>query len=107
MNKVFIILFLLFLVSCSSVKFVPHDETSNTATQIEEQNGDSKPASLWRPNCRECLVVPRSGSNKDLRHGYYYDQEQGKCVEISYSTGQGCIPPPFKTLDECISCCGR
>ena len=55
--------------------------------------------------CDECKVIPKSGSNKDLKYGYYYDPIEKKCKLIRYSTGHGCIPPPFRTLEECVSRC--
>jgi hypothetical protein len=55
--------------------------------------------------CDECKIQPKSGPNRDLRYGYYYDIKEKKCKLISYSTGPGCIPPPFNTMEECQSCC--
>ena len=53
---------------------------------------------------REGNVIVKSGSNRDNRIGYYFDTKEGKCKQVFYSTGPGCVPPPFKTLKECISC---
>lgn len=55
--------------------------------------------------CEQCKIQPRSGKNRDLRYGSYYDTKEKKCKETTYSTGDGCIPPPFKTLEECKACC--
>ncbi len=55
--------------------------------------------------CDKCKIQPKSGSNRDLRYGYYYDIKEKKCKAISFSTGAGCIPPPFETMEECRACC--
>lgn len=55
--------------------------------------------------CKQCKIQPQSGNNRDLRYGYYYDVKDKKCKMISYSTGEGCIPPPFTTMEECKTCC--
>ncbi|NJK97793.1 MAG: hypothetical protein HC905_25355 [Bacteroidales bacterium] len=57
--------------------------------------------------CEQCKIQPRSGNNRDLRYGYYFDIKESKCKMISYSTGDGSIPPPFSTMEECKSCCGN
>lgn len=53
--------------------------------------------------CEECSVVPSSGNLKDLRYGFYYDQETKKCTRIEYSSGG--TAAPFQTMEECITCC--
>jgi hypothetical protein len=55
--------------------------------------------------CDECEVIPKSGMNKDLREGYYYDSLEEQCKIIRYSTGRECTPPPFKTMEQCASRC--
>ena len=55
--------------------------------------------------CEECRIQPKSGAHRDLRYGYYCDINDKKCKQVSYSTGPGCIPPPFKTMEECKDCC--
>jgi len=48
-------------------------------------------------------IIVRSGSNRDLRKGYYFDTKEGRYIEVTYSTGPGCIPPPYKIIDECMA----
>jgi hypothetical protein len=95
-----------FLVSsCGTVKLSlrPHEgpPTSTAYTNaVEEEscNCEEKVTS-----CDECKVIPQSGMMRDLRYGYYYDRKEKKCKRISYSSGG--IPAPFKTMEECKSCC--
>jgi hypothetical protein len=96
---------LIVLTSCGSIFFVSKEESKTYIKQETNDKSESQLKIIDKPNCQECLVVPRSGNNRDLRRGYYFDQEKGKCVEFSYSTGPNCIPPPFKTLNECLNCC--
>jgi len=107
LNKILVAISIFLLVGCGSVVLVPHKDTVDTNKQAKEQRKDSIPTILLRPDCEECSTVPKSGSNRDLRKGYYFDPEDGRCKEFWYSTGAGCTPPPFKTLDQCINCCGR
>jgi hypothetical protein len=88
--KPVIAIFMLALVSCGIVKisFKPSPSGSNH-------------------QCAQCQNQPHSGLNRDLRYGYYYDTTERKCKLATYSTGEGCIPPPFKTLEECKACCGN
>lgn len=89
----FIIIISTFLfVSCGIIKIGSNSKPSDEC--IEKYN-----------QCEQCKIQPRSGSNRDLRYGYYYDIKEKKCKMISYSTGDGCIPPPFKTMEECKACC--
>jgi len=101
------ILFLFLSFGCGNIKLVPHNEVTEMTKQEIEQQETNMSQVLWNPECEECLVVPKSGANRDLRTGYYFDQKEMMCKEILYSTGAGCVPPPFKTLQQCISCCGR
>ena len=104
--KVLFILLLIVLTSRGSIFFVSNKDSMTETRQETNNSSESKLKIIGTIDCQECLIVPRSGSNRDLRHGYYYDQGKSKCVKISYSTGLECIPPPFKTLEECTSCCG-
>lgn len=103
--KFLIVSLLLVFTSCGTFKFVPKNESTTYPRQDMNDKTESKLKIIDAPDCKECLIVPRSGTNKDLRHGYYYDQEKGRCVQFSYSTGAGCVPPPFNTLNECLNCC--
>lgn len=105
-NITLTIISLFFLVNCSSMGFAPHKETTETAKQIKEQKTNSKSTVSKSTMCRECFVVPKPGSHRDLRKGYYFDHEENRCKVFWYSTGAGCIPPPFKSFEECIECCG-
>jgi hypothetical protein len=105
-NRVLVIILLFFFVNCSSIGFTPHKETTETAKQAKEKETVSK-STISKPEmCRECFIVPKSGSHRDLRKGYYFDQEENRCKLFWYSTGAGCIPRPFKSFEECIECCG-
>jgi len=103
--KILFVSLLIILASCGSIFFVSKEESKTDIKQEMNDKSESKLKIIDKPDCQECLIIPRSGTNRDLRHGYFYDQEKGKCVEISYSAGLGCIPPPFKTLNECLNCC--
>jgi hypothetical protein len=103
--KILIVSLLIVLTSCGTFIFVPKNESATYPRQDMNDKTESKLKIIDVPDCEECLIVPRSGTNRDLRHGYYYDQEKGRCVQFSYSTGAGCIPPPFNTLNECLNCC--
>ncbi|WP_321998032.1 hypothetical protein [Draconibacterium orientale] len=88
------ILVLLFLSACSSMHFVPASEqstppiqSSHQTTVVDEQGN----------------IIVRSGSHRDLRRGYYFDTKEGRCIEVTYSTGPGCIPPPYETIEECMA----
>nr|WP_321486901.1 hypothetical protein [uncultured Draconibacterium sp.] len=89
------IVILLFLSACSSMYFVPASEESiplnrsTHQTTVVDEHGN---------------IIVRSGSHRDLRRGYYFDTKEGRCIEVSYSTGPGCIPPPYKTIEECMAC---
>ena len=67
---------------------------------VEEENCDCPEKAV---QCEECKVVPQSGQMRDLRVGYYYDPKEKKCKRVSYSSGG--VPAPFKTMEECRSCC--
>jgi hypothetical protein len=77
-----------------------YDDMSGYNHIVEEEscNCEEKVTS-----CEECKVIPKSGMMRDLRYGYYYDPKEKKCKRISYSSGG--IPAPFKTMEECKSCC--
>ena len=95
MKLILTIGFLILLSSCASISFVPANEensrpkTSQTETTILDEEGN---------------IIVRSGLHRDNRKGYYFDKKEGRCKEVFYSTGPGCIPPPFNTLEECESC---
>jgi hypothetical protein len=81
----------------------PHvgPEISTTKnTVIREESCDCKEKVV---RCEECKIIPQSGMMRDLRYGYYYDPKEKKCKHISYSSGG--VPAPFKTMEECKSCC--
>jgi hypothetical protein len=105
-NRALAIISLFFFVNCSSIGFARHKETTETTKQAKEQNTISKSTISKSTMCRKCFVVPKPGSHKDLRKGYYFDQEENKCKLFWYSTGAGCIPPPFESFEECLKCCG-
>jgi len=95
MKSIVFIVFMVFLTSCASISFAPvNKETSQTkafqrkAVILDEEGN----------------IIVRSGSHRDNRRGYYFDTTDGLCKEVFYSTGPGCIPPPFKTIEECKSC---
>jgi len=94
------------LIGCGSVSVVTYNKTKGSTRQDMDQISASESSVLPEDRCQECFVVPKSGSNRDLRRGYYFDQEEGKCKLFLYGSGAGCIRPPFKILNECISCCG-
>jgi hypothetical protein len=70
----------------------------NNVVEEESCNCEEKATS-----CEECKIIPQSGMMRDLRRGYYYDSKEKKCKRVSYSSGG--IPAPFKTMEECKSCC--
>lgn len=105
-NRIVLSSLLFILTGCGSVIFISDKETMDETRLDIEHRSEIGPVYSGDPRCQECFVIPKSGVNRDLRLGYYYDQEIGKCTEITFSTGSGCIPAPFITLDECISCCG-
>lgn len=93
------------LNGCSAIQLSlkPHvgAEISTTKnTVFEEESCDCKEKIV---PCEECKIIPQSGMMKDLRYGYYYDPKEKKCKHISYSSGG--VPAPFKTMEECKSCC--
>jgi len=103
--KFLIVSFLIVLTGCGTFIFTSNKESKNETRQQTNDSSESKLKVIDKPDCLECLIVPRSGTNRDLRFGYYYDQKKGRCVQFSYSTGAGCIPPPFETLNDCLNCC--
>ena len=104
--KIILSALLFILTGCGSIAFISDKEAMDKTRQDMEHRSEMNHAYTGEPRCQECFIIPKSGANRDLRLGYYYDQELGKCIEITFSTGSGCIPAPFKSLDECISCCG-
>jgi hypothetical protein len=78
--------------SCGIVKVSLNSKTSDVCDEKYNQ-------------CEQCKIQPQSGSNRDLRYGYYYDTKEKKCKMILYSSGDGCIPAPFNTMEECKACC--
>ncbi len=106
-TKSAVLLFLLFSFACVSIKLVPREETEAQvpAKQSTEKKENSAPQIRRVPDCQECLVVPKSGSHRNRLKGYYFDQEEMRCKEFFYSTGSGCVPPPFETLNDCLNCC--
>ena len=97
--KLFFIVVLVYtLSSCVSIGFAPKSEKPSTINHhvirnpILDEDGN---------------VIVRSGSHRDNRVGYYFDVKERRCVQVFYSTGSDCVPPPFKTLQECKSCNGR
>ena len=88
------IVVLLFLSACSSMYFVPASEQMSSPkrspheTPAVDENGN---------------VIVRSGSHRDQRIGYYFDTQTGRCIQVTYSTGPGCIPPPYSTIEECMA----
>lgn len=106
LKNLFALFLLIVLTSCGSVIFVFDKESATDTSREMNDKSESTSKIIATPDCDECFIVPRSGTHRDLRYGYYFDQEKAKCVRISYSTGAGCIPPPFETLDECYRCCG-
>jgi len=95
MKLILTIGFLILLFSCASISFVPANEenskpkTSQTETTILDEDGN---------------IIVRSGLHRNICKGYYFDTKERRYKEVFYSTGPGCIPPPFKTLEECESC---
>lgn len=85
MKKYLIVVIILFLFSCKGVKVI-----------IVTDSPKKKPIYSETPI--------KSGMNRDLRRGFYYDYMDKNCKMISYSSGPGCKPPPFKTREECESC---
>jgi len=79
--------------------------------KYSKRNTNSRTVSDLKPHlkfdCIECLTEPRSGLHKDRRVGYYFDPKKRKCVRTFYSTGPGCVPAPFLTLEKCKSCCEK
>jgi hypothetical protein len=98
LKLLFIFVIVYALSSCTSIYFAPKSEKLSTNNNhvidklILDEDGN---------------IIVKSGSNKDNRVGYYFDQKERKCVQVFYSTGSDCVPPPFKTLQECVSCNGR
>ncbi len=88
------IVILLFFSACSSMYLVPAIEQSSAPKQSPQQT------TVLDKNGN---VIVRSGSNRDQRIGYYFDTQTGCCTLVTYSTGPGCVPPPFKTIDECMA----
>lgn len=83
------------LSSCSSISFVPAKEKPPKHIRAGSTIGISD---------EDANVIVRSGFHRDNRMGYYFDSKDGKCKLVLYSTGSSCVPPPYKTMDECISC---
>lgn len=81
--------------SCGAIRFAPSSKQTTEknkrvcATTITDEEGN---------------VMVRSGSHRNIRLGYYFDTKDGLCKQISYSTGPGCIPPPYNSIEECKSC---
>ena len=90
-----LILHLFALSGCGSIVVI-------SETQPADINNNNQTENL----CEGCLVEPKSGLNRDRRKGFYFDRTNGECKEFIYSTGPGCVPPPFKSIEECKSCCG-
>ncbi|GEM_PF-1345647 len=88
------IVILLFLSACSSMYFAPASEQSTSPKQSKHQTTVVD---------EHGNIIVRSGSHRDLRRGYYFDTQTGRCIEVTYSTGPGCIPPPYKTIEECMA----
>lgn len=113
LNKLLMVSVVLLFVGCSSIQLVRQQETTETPATADSQRSEPQGKKIsvrptgHKPYCSECYIVPQSGLNKDLRYGYYYDQEERKCKRITYSSGSGCIPAPFETLQECLDCCGQ
>lgn len=94
--KLFVVIILVYAISsCASIGFAPTREKASFKNEI------ISPIVILD---EEGNVIVKSGSNRDNRIGYYFDTKEGKCKQVFYSTGPGCVPPPFKTLKECISC---
>lgn len=98
LKLLFIFVIVYSLSSCTSISFAPKNEKLSTKNPrvidnlIIDEDGN---------------VIVKSGSNRDNRVGYYFDVKERKCVQVFYSTGSDCVPPPFKTLQECLSCKGQ
>ncbi len=93
------------LNSCSTfqLSLKPHAGPVNSVAKsvtVEEESCDCEEKIA---SCEECKVIPQSGMLRDLRQGYYYDAKEKKCKHVSYSSGG--VPAPFKTMEECKSCC--
>lgn len=88
---------LILFASCASIRFEPSGEETS-------QSGNTNWKSLVLDE--KGNVIVKSGTNRDYRKGYYFDSKEGVCKEVWYSTGTGCVPPPFKTVEECKSCRG-
>lgn len=103
--KFAVVLFCFIFSGCSTLQLSlrPHvgPDTSTTKSSIvEEESCDCEERVV---PCEECKIIPQSGSMRDNRRGYYYDSKEKKCKRIFYSSGG--VPAPFKTMEECKSCC--
>jgi hypothetical protein len=101
----FVAVFCFTLNSCGTLQLSlkPHTGPANSVTRsvaVEEESCDCEEKIA---SCEECKVIPQSGMLRDLRQGYYYDAKEKKCKHVSYSSGG--VPAPFKTMEECKSCC--
>lgn len=94
--KALITISLFMFMGCGAVVVISDQNVNSTEIEYDCQ---------LESFCEECLVQPESGYAKDIKWGYYYNQEDGKCELIQYSSGPGCIPPPFRTQEECVCCC--
>ena len=89
-----IIVFVFAQSSCGSISFVPASEKPPTKNHMVSSDGILD---------KYGNVIVKSGSNRDIRKGYYFDTKEGKCKQVFYSTGPNCVHPPFKTMEECLS----
>ena len=105
-NVVIISILLFLLTSCGSIITISYSEPVNETRQENDHESKTESTNPNPSGCERCSVIPKSGLNRDLRYGYYFNREEGKCIRISYSTGPGCVPPPFETFEECTICCG-
>lgn len=77
MKKLFPVFFLLvsILSSCGVVVVVWSPTETKTANTNESTTAQS-PCRERPDQCEECRTIPKSGNNKDLRYGVYYECSQ-------------------------------
>ena len=97
MKAIILIILFLTLGACGTFQFVPSDKEHSV-------NSNTRKSVIFDDDGN---IIVKSGSCRDNRRGYYYDKKEKRCIEVFYSSGADCIPPPYKTLNECLSCKGR
>jgi hypothetical protein len=103
--KFIVVVFCFILNGCGTLQLSlrPHVGPDNSTTKSSVVELESCYCEERAVPCEECKIVPQSGVLRDQRSGYYYDPKEKKCKRVFYSSGG--VSAPFKTMEECKSCC--